>query len=312
MIPVRQSTAFECSIGPVLDADGVAVTDGVVGDFKLKKTTGNFAALNGSATLTHVSAGTYDLVLTTSDTDTVGLCSVVIDDTTNACAPLYLQVIEEAVYDMLYAASAVGYVANAPVNVAQISGDSTAADALEAAWDGTVGAHAPHGIVDRGTLQSATATTAVLRAGASFGDDVLIGATLHITGGTGVGQRAIITDWVSATDTATVATWTVTPDNTSTYDVFASAAGASLDDIAGQVRTELTTELDEIGTILADTNELQTDLANGGRVDLLIDGIKAKTDPLTFTVANELDVNAQSINGVAITGDGAGTPWNAA
>ena len=109
MIPVRQSTAFETAIGPVLDSSGVAVTDCVVGDFKLKKTSGNFAALNGSATLTHVSAGFYDLVLTTSDTDTVGTCCVVIDDTTNACAPLYLQVVEEAVYDELFAASAAGY-----------------------------------------------------------------------------------------------------------------------------------------------------------------------------------------------------------
>ena len=32
MIPVRQSTAFETAIGPILDADGVAVTGGVVGD----------------------------------------------------------------------------------------------------------------------------------------------------------------------------------------------------------------------------------------------------------------------------------------
>jgi hypothetical protein len=106
MIPVRQSTAFETSIGPVLDADGVAVTNGVVADLKIKKTTGNFAALNGSATLTHVSAGVYDLVLTTSDLDTVGLTVIAMDDTVNACAPLYLQVMEEAVYDALYAASA--------------------------------------------------------------------------------------------------------------------------------------------------------------------------------------------------------------
>jgi hypothetical protein len=118
MIPARQSTALELSIGPILDADGVAVTGGVVGDFKIKKTTGNFAALNGSATLTHVSAGTYDLVLTTSDTDTVGLCSIAIDDGVNACAPVYLQVMEEAVYDAFYAASALGYVANAPVTLA--------------------------------------------------------------------------------------------------------------------------------------------------------------------------------------------------
>jgi hypothetical protein len=129
MIPARQSTALELAIGPVLDADGVAVTDCVVGDFKIKKTTGNFAAINGSATLTHVSAGVYDLVLTTSDTDTVGLCAIAIDDTVNTCASIYLQVIEEAVYDAHYAASAVGYVADQPVNTTKVGGTSqTAAD----------------------------------------------------------------------------------------------------------------------------------------------------------------------------------------
>lgn len=65
----------------------------------------------------------------------------------------------------------------------------------------------------------------------------------------------------------------------------------------------------EIAAILADTNELQTDLVNGGRLDLLIDAIKAKTDSLTFTVANVLNANTLRINGVAITGDGSGTPF---
>jgi hypothetical protein len=116
----------------VLDADGVAVTDCVVGDFKLKKTTGNFAALNGSATLTHVSAGTYDLVLTTSDLDTVGLATVAIDDTVNACSPLYLQVVEEAVYDALYAASAVG-----PL-LATSTGSGFSAIPWNASWDAEV------------------------------------------------------------------------------------------------------------------------------------------------------------------------------
>jgi len=34
----------------------------------------------------------------------------------------------------------------------------------------------------------------------------------------------------------------------------------------------------EIAAILADTNELQTDIANGGRIDNLLDAVKAKTD----------------------------------
>lgn len=106
MIPVRQSTAVEISIGPVLDADGVAFTGAVVGDFQVKKNSADWAALNGSATATHTAVGNYDLVLTTSDVDTVGIAAIRISDTVNACATIYLQVIEEVIYDALYAASA--------------------------------------------------------------------------------------------------------------------------------------------------------------------------------------------------------------
>ena len=43
--------------------------------------------------------------------------------------------------------------------------------------------------------------------------------------------------------------------------------------------------LNDLATILADTNELQTDWKDGGRLDLLIDGIKAATDRLTGSEA---------------------------
>ncbi len=66
----------------------------------------------------------------------------------------------------------------------------------------------------------------------------------------------------------------------------------------------------ETALIVADTNELQTDWTNAGRLDALLDLIKAKTDDLTFTVALQLDANVQSINDAAVTGDGAGTPWD--
>jgi hypothetical protein len=63
--------------------------------------------------------------------------------------------------------------------------------------------------------------------------------------------------------------------------------GAALGDVANStVAARLTTiggYLDtEIAAILADTNELQTDWVNGGRLDLLIDAIKASTDLLTL------------------------------
>jgi len=104
---------------------------------------------------------------------------------------------------------------------------------------------------------------------------------------------------------------------------------------------------DEIGVANLDEGALQQivdDLENGGRLDLLIDAIKvvtdnlpnagaltdlaqasdlttvdtvvdaikAKTDQLTFTVANQVDANTESLNGTAVVGDGSsGDKWRA-
>ena len=109
MLIVRQSTARTVTVGPVLDVDGLAVTNGVVGDFKIAKNGAAPAALNGSATLTHRNTGHYSLALTATDTNTVGQAEIVIDDGTNVCPIKELTVIEETVYDALFAASANGY-----------------------------------------------------------------------------------------------------------------------------------------------------------------------------------------------------------
>lgn len=53
---------------------------------------------------------------------------------------------------------------------------------------------------------------------------------------------------------------------------------------------------DDIDSILADTNELQTDWHDGGRLDLLIDGIKAVTDALPDSGAlTTIDTNIDDI-----------------
>lgn len=46
--------------------------------------------------------------------------------------------------------------------------------------------------------------------------------------------------------------------------------------------TFTTTDRTNLNSVLADTNELQTDWTNGGRLDLLVDAIKAKTDLMEF------------------------------
>lgn len=123
MIIAKQSTARTIMVGPVLDADGVAVTGGVVGDFKISKNGAAPGALDGSATLTHRHTGFYSLALTANDLDTVGSAQVTIDDTVNACPMAQVTVIEEAIYDALFAASATGLL---PANVTQWNSSAVA------------------------------------------------------------------------------------------------------------------------------------------------------------------------------------------
>ena len=61
---------------------------------------------------------------------------------------------------------------------------------------------------------------------------------------------------------------------------------------AAQVRAEIDSNSTQLAAIVADTAEIQAELADGGRTDLLIDGIKAKTDQLTFTTPNSVDATA--------------------
>jgi hypothetical protein len=226
------------------------------------------------------------------------------------------------------------------VNAVQISGDSTAADNIETAFDDTAGAVPWAGIVDQGTAQSATATTLVLRAAAAFANDELIGATIVITGGTGIGQSRVITGYVGATDTATVDTWSTTPSGTITYKIYGSAplsasatpptAAAIADAVwdeataghttSGTFGEQLKTDVD---AILADTDVIGatgaglTSLASAanlstltGYVDTEVAAIKAKTDSLTFTVAGKVDANiTHVIADPVVASSGKTTNW---
>jgi hypothetical protein len=75
------------------------------------------------------------------------------------------------------------------------------------------------------------------------------------------------------------------------------AHAALLSTVDGKVDT-IDGKIDDVDTvvdtILVDTNELQADWADGGRLDLLLDAVKAKTDQLAFTIANKVDSSIQA------------------
>jgi hypothetical protein len=99
-------------------------------------------------------------------------------------------------------------------------------------------------------------------------------------------------------------------------DASASVSEASIRAAIGLASANLDTQL---ATITEDTNELQTNQGNWitatGFATVNPDNasiavIKGKTDQLTFTLANQVDANAQSINDNAVTGDGSeADPW---
>jgi hypothetical protein len=223
---LRQSTASQSRSTPAFIDDT---------DFKTPETALTIAntdvklVKNGAASVnknsgggTHRINGTYSLTFDATDSDTVGELKVSI--VVAGALPVFMTftVLEEAIYDALFAASATGLL---PTNVTQLGADATALANLKKAFDDSAGAVPHMAIVDQGTAQSATASTLVLRSASAFADGVLEGAIVVVTGSTqGYAQTRAITGNTLSTDTITIEpNWDVTPSGTITYKVYAAA-----------------------------------------------------------------------------------------
>lgn len=79
----------------------------------------------------------------------------------------------------------------------------------------------PNDIIQTATAQSATTNTITLATTSSIYDDYYTSMQISITGGTGAGQLANVTSYNGNTKVAAVdTTWVLTPNNTSTYNVY--------------------------------------------------------------------------------------------
>lgn len=145
---LKQSTARTILIGPFIDdTDGKTAETGLASslgslDIDLYKGAATSVTTSITATtsdggvndITHIANGYYSLELTAANLDTCGELKITVNIAGSLPVWHNFQVLEEAIYDALFAASATGELL---VDVAKISGDSTAADNLEAAYDGT-------------------------------------------------------------------------------------------------------------------------------------------------------------------------------
>ncbi len=260
---LKQSTAGqEINIGPFVDStDGDTEKTGLTianTDVRLKKGTADWAAKN-SGGATAEEHGNYRITLDATDTATVGILEIFVHVSGALAVFESCYVLEEVVYDALFGASALGYVANAPVSIAQVggvnvststaqlgvnvvnfggsagtfasgrpsvdvnslaAGSVTAAVIADAAIDrATFAADTGLQPIRSNTAQAGAATTITLDASASAVNSFYNNCLILLTGGTGVGQARFITAYVGATKVATVGTWATNPSSSSTFAI---------------------------------------------------------------------------------------------
>lgn len=207
---LKQSTAVVVSFGPFVDkTDGVTPETGLVSAID-HASTGILLSKNGGAlTIRHatVTASTYDaygnyrVTLDTTDTNTVGSLRMQFIETAT-CLPVWqdFTIVEEAVFDALFAGSAPGYLQPATPGRTLVVDASGLADA---------------NMVKMGPSGSGTAQTA---------RD--IGASVLLSSGTGTGQLSF-TSGILKVDVDTIKTNPVVNAGTVTFPTGATLASTT-------------------------------------------------------------------------------------
>jgi hypothetical protein len=321
---LRQATASqEILLGPfVAAADGTAQTGLTIANTDIKLLLGGATAEQNknSGGGTHIAGGRYSAVLDATDTATVGVLEVSVNPASGIPWNKSYYVLEEAIYDALFAASATGLL---PANVTQFGGSNgtfasgrpevNTTHAAGTAWNsGAIGANtlasdtitAAKVAADVTTeIQSGLATAAelakvpksdgtatwnatALAAIQSEANDALVAYDPPTKAELDAAVANVSVDEIQATALADL----FNTDSATTYasavagsvvkEIADNPGGSSLTaaDIADAVWDEATAGHVGAGSTgaaltaaLADTNELQTDWANGGRLDLILD-----------------------------------------
>ena len=325
---LKQSTAVDVLIGPFVDeTDGKTAETGLTisqADVRLSKNAQNMAQKNDSTSAAHDELGYYNCELDATDTDTVGTLVLAVHESGALPVRHEFQVVEEAIYETIYAASAdlesqiqtidsnvdailvdTGTTLDTKLNDIQGASFSSGTDSLEAlrnrgdaAWTGSPATS------NEGTAQAGSSTTITLATGATATDDYYNGQLVHIASGTGAGQAKAIGDYVGSTRVATViGTWATAPDNTSVYDVYPAdideiTAAPTAAAVADAVWDESTTGHTSAGTFGEQVkNDIDAILVDTGST---LDG---KLDTIDTNVDSVLEDTGTTIPGTIATVD---------
>jgi len=283
---LKQSTAYTFRMGPFLDeTDGKTAETGLTisqADVRLSKAGGNFAQKNESTSASHDEIGYYIVILDATDTATVGELLVAVHE--SGALPVFktFQVVEEAIYDAIYGASA--------DLVTKVDAIDTVVDSIlvdtGTTLDGKI--DTIDGIVDAILVDTGTTLPATLDTIDNFLDTevaAILADTNELQGDWANGGRLdlLLDSVISKVDVVDGIVDDILVDTGTTLD-------GKLDTIDDFLDTE-------VAAILADTNELQGDWVNGGRLDLLLDSVISKLDVVDGIVDDILVDTGTTLDG---------------
>lgn len=322
---LRANTQVKVVIGPV-----VAVGDGFTPVTTLDLSTADEAEIlkHDAAAVTSIAAATfaaitsadgyYNLTITTSLSDTEGLLTVLINDD-SLCLPVKqcFMVLSEAAWDSMFVAKDDGFMDVNIKTIGRADTQETEATNLEAAC---ANYSATRGLT--GTALPAAAADAAGGIPISDAGGLDLDAKLANTNEVTAARMGALTDWINGGRLDLILD-DILLDTGTTLQGELDGIQADTEDIqtrlpATLVNSRMDCTIDgtgmESGAVDAILNRdasgsttnstlgaIINDLEDGGRVDLLVDAIKAKTDSLTFTVAGDVDVNVQTWGGTAIS-----------
>jgi hypothetical protein len=186
---LRQSTAVDVAIGPFLDATDAVTAETALtisqADVRLKKNNGAWAQVSDATSATHEENGWYEKELDATDTDTCGRLLIAVHE--SGALPIWHEfwVLEEAIYDALFAASANAFtgaagsttltaLATGSITAAVIATDAIDADAIAdnainagaIASDAITSAKIADGAIDANTFAAGAINAAAIANGA--------------------------------------------------------------------------------------------------------------------------------------------------
>jgi len=246
MQELRQSTAATLKIGPFLDdSDGKTAEPGLTisqADVQLSKNGGSLAQKNESSACTYDKLGYYDCPVDTTDTGTSGRLLLAVHE--DGALPVWHEymVMNQNDYDAKYSTDKL------QVDVVEVSGDSTAADNLEADYDGT-GYNK-----SASTIGTATNLTNPNPTAAAIAD-----AVLDETKGAHTGLIA-----KALPDVAPAANGGLPTVDANNRVAGIQGTKNTLDDLSGADGDTLKDISDEVAGVQSDTNDLQTQIGTAG------------------------------------------------